>query len=100
MGPQTQSQVEKLENKLRLRHKTVEGLVSRLNELSRAHTAADNAGVEAAKADLQARLDASEHAKTAAEAQARAGPAVVLCRSFRYRISRRASHHPMPDSTS
>lgn len=63
--------MEKLENKLRLRHKTVEGLVSRLNELSRAHTAADTSAVEAAKADLQARLDAAEHVKDAAEAQAR-----------------------------
>ena len=69
MALQTQVQVEKLENKLRLRHKTVEGLVSRLNELSRAHTAADSSAVEAAKADLQARLDAAEHVKDAAEAQ-------------------------------
>jgi hypothetical protein len=61
--------MEKLENKLRLRHKTVEGLVSRLNELSRARDAADSAAVEAVKAELQARLDAAEHAKVAAETQ-------------------------------
>ena len=78
MALQTQIQAEKLENKLRLRHKTVEGLVSRLNELSRAHTAADNAAVETAKADLQARLDAAEHVKAAAETQVSAAPSVCM----------------------
>lgn len=69
---QAEKKVQKLESKLKLRHKTVEGLISRLNALSLApppDAAAAAAAAQAVREEMQAQLDAESLAKEAAQAQ-------------------------------